>query len=76
MYEKECFEMVTVGCVGKYRLCDPNMHIWSIPQVNQSANNVVYLIFGVSITVNSLRVFLVGARETKKRFKKHLKEFN
>jgi len=56
-------EMVTVGCVGNEGLCDPNMRLWSIPQVNHSTNAAVYLAVA-ALTVTVLLGVLLAWRKT------------
>jgi len=67
---KGIVEVVTVGCVGKDGLCDPNMRIWSILQVNQSENYFVYLIVGVLIAFISLGALLLWSKRSKTAIQK------
>ena len=52
-------ELVTVGCVGKDGLCDPNMRIWTVPQAATLEDYSAILIAAISfVVVASLGVVL------------------
>jgi hypothetical protein len=52
-------EMVTVGCVGKDGLCDPNMRIWAVSQAKTTQDYSIVLIAAIAIAVPaSLGAFL------------------
>ncbi len=48
---KGIVEMVTVGCVGKDGLCDPNMRIWAVPQATTAQDYSIVLIAAIAIVV-------------------------
>ena len=56
-------EMVTLGCMGKDSLCDPNMRIWGLPQTITTTDNTIYIIVGVLIVVFSLGALLFWRRQ-------------
>ena len=58
-------EIITVGCTAKGTLCDPNMRIWSIPNVNSFPYYFTYAIAGAAtaIAIVSVIFFVRKTRE-------------
>jgi hypothetical protein len=59
-------EIVTLGCMGKDALCDPNMRIWALPQASTTTDNTIYIILGVLIAAFSLGALLFWVRHKNK----------
>jgi hypothetical protein len=57
-------EIITVGCTAIGTLCDPNMRIWSIPNVNSFSNCVTYAIAGVATTA-AIVIMIFFVRKTR-----------
>lgn len=62
-------EMVTVGCVGKDGLCDPNMRIWTAPQTNTIQDYSIWIGAAIIAAVASLGAFLILLSKNKKSTK-------
>ena len=56
-------EIVTVGCAAEFGLCDPNMRIWTVPQVSVPSGNLNYVITGAIGGVLVFFVFLLFLRK-------------
>jgi hypothetical protein len=58
-------EIITVGCTAIDTLCDPNMRIWSIPNVNSFSNYFTYAIAGAAAAI-AIVIVIFFARKTRK----------
>jgi hypothetical protein len=60
-------EIITVGCTALGSLCDPDMRIWSIPNVPTTPNYLPYaLVAGVLITASAFSALTFALRKKRK----------
>ncbi|MCJ7763269.1 VCBS repeat-containing protein [Candidatus Bathyarchaeota archaeon] len=58
-------EIITVGCTAIGKLCDPNMRIWSIPNVNSFSYYFTCAIAGAA-TATAIVIVIFFVRKTRK----------
>ncbi len=60
-------EIITVGCTAQNSLCDPDMRIWSIPNVPTTPNYMPYVLAaGVLVIASSFSALTLARRKKRK----------
>ena len=65
--EDGVLEIITVGCTALGSLCDPDMRIWSIPNVSTNPNYLSYaLASGILVTTTAFSALIFAWRKKRK----------